>query len=158
MASLTKIFTGMTAGPEAIQADLEALNVDLTKLQSNTSFTSNTFVWVNGYKADPAQGLQYSVVGIGNGRYLTQIIGGINMENDLASWATVQALKWDGTKVFPGGFSMAHYGASDIAAGNGAGHVQVRIDGSGISIRALGSDITAASNGIDVNVLFLSGK
>lgn len=158
MATLTKIFTGMTGGPEAIQSNFAALNGDLAKLQLNTAFTNSTIVWVNGYRADPAQGLQYSVVGIGNGRYLTQIIGGINMDNDLSNWSTVQALKWDGTKVFPGGFSMSHYGALDIAVGNGAGHAQLRIDGAGISIRALGSDIKAASNGIDVNALFLSGK
>lgn len=158
MATLTKIFTGMTGGPEAIQTNLEALNTDLTKLQFNTAFTNATITWVNGYRADPAQGLQYSVVGIGNGRYLTQIIGGINMDNDLASWSTVQALKWDGTKVFPGGFSMSHYGAVDITDGNGGNHIQLRIDGTGLSVRALGSTVAAASNGIDVNVLFLSGK
>ena len=92
--ALTKIFTGMELGPEKIDANFKALEV------TDTGWSSDGVVYLNGFVADSIDPIGYRVVKIGGLILfmLTGYISGTGADGDVAKLPTNLADYYDDTK------------------------------------------------------------
>jgi hypothetical protein len=92
--ALTKIFTGMEKGPEAIDANFESVNT------TDSGWSSAGITYLNGFVADSSDPIGYRVVKIGGLILfmLTGYISGTGADGDVAKLPTNLADYYDDTK------------------------------------------------------------
>lgn len=143
MATLTKIFTGMTGGPEAIQGNFDTLNGAMGQVVTLTAQTNTGLTWVNGFKDQDNGRFKYQVLTI-NGQKFLLISGQIAFTQTIKAWNTVQMVK------FPSGVGIdnAHMLAGSVGmARNGKDMLQFSVSADGLSAMAFDHDLALPASG-----------
>lgn len=142
MASLTKIFTGMTGGPEAIQGNFDTLNGLLGQPVTLGPQTNSGLTWVNGFKDQDNGYFKYQTMTIGTQKFL-MLSGQIAYTQTAKAWASTQMVK------FPAGVGIgnAHMIAGGLGvARDGTNFVSYSVGSDGLYIMPFGSDLQYKEN------------
>lgn len=153
MASLTKIFTGMTGGPEAIQSNFTALNGETL---TDTGLINTGVTQVNG--VTPAT--QYRVWRFGNST-ITFFTMYYELSADLPRWTALDIIKYPTANVFPAGYVMDKLNSSSTTPNirlvqNDHGQAQFEIYADHITMRSRGTDLTKG-DGFYLNTWMVGG-
>ena len=142
MATLTKIFTGMTGGPEAIQGNFDTLNGLLGQPVTLGPQTNSGLTWVNGFKDQDNGYFKYQTMTIGTQKFL-MISGQIAYSQSIKAWSSTQMVK------FPDGIGIgnAHMISGSLGvARDGTNFVSYSVEADGLYVMPFYGDISYNAN------------
>lgn len=156
-STLANIFTGMTGGPEAIMANLKAMQADLgngAAVTADTGWTESGLSYVNGFVRKAVNPIMYRTISIGKVS-ITFWTGFINTPTDMAAWTSQTVVKFPAATVYPNGFMPNNISQTSWNT-NASGHEQINFFSDHLEIRAMNEVFRATNNGQNINQVVIS--
>lgn len=157
-STLANIFTGMTGGPEAIMANLKAIQADLgngAAVTADTGLTESGLSYVNGFVRNAGAPIMYRTISIGKVS-ITFWTGIINTPTEMAAWTSQTVVKFPTATVYPNGFMSSKAITQTSWNTNSSGHEQINFFSDHLEIRAMGEVFKTTNNGQNINQVVIS--